>query len=201
MVFNFPFPHGKPYGYTILSVLNVPARSANGLHIEGITSLFLLLISLILLTKSVNKYHGRLIVVSIIIVVASPTFLASTFQKTFASGIYAVSYERELSRCSFEMTDKTKMRAVCELPFENYSRDDVQFSIEFYEEYPFEDAIKMLSLMKENEPYEVKLNGKERKRVVIEANIDVSEMKSYIEQGNTTYVNIIIKSGEKTREL
>ncbi len=59
----------------------------------------------------------------------------------------------------------------------------------------------MVSLMNNNDPYEVKLKGNERKTVKIESNIDVSNMENHIEQGSSTGVNIIIKSGEKIRKL
>jgi hypothetical protein len=90
----------------------------------------------------------------------------------------------------------------CELPFENYSKNDVEFSIEFYKRYAFKDDVQTLSLMNFNAPYKVKLSGKEIKRVKIDANIDVSKMgKSIIDSGEATRVNIIIKSGGRSRKL
>ena len=183
------------------SVLNIPVQSVNGLQYVGIASLALLIASLYLFTKSVNKYHGRIVLLAIIIAMFAPSLIASSFQKTFATGIYAVSYERDWSNCRFEMIDETTLRGECELPFENYSRNDVQFTIEFYEKYYFEDDVQMVSLMNNNAPYEVKLKGNERKTVKIESNIDVSNMENHIESGGSTFVNIIIKSGEKVRKL
>ena len=201
MVFNFPFPHESPYGETIVSVLNIPIRSVNGFHYVGIASFLLFIVGLYLLVNSVEKYNGRLVVVAIIIVLAGPSMIANSFQKTFAKGIYAVSYERDLSRCHFEMINETTLLGECELPFENYSRNDVHFSIEFYEKYYFEDDVQMVSLMNNAAPYEVKLKGHERKTVKIKRNIDVSNMENHIEGGDASSVNIIIKSGEKSRRL
>ncbi|CAI9392335.1 hypothetical protein MHI39_01220 [Heyndrickxia sp. FSL K6-6286] len=201
LVLNFPFPHESPYGETVASVLNIPVQSVNGLHYVGIASLALLIASLYFLTKSVEKYHGRVVLVAIVLALFAPSMIASSFQKTFATGIYAVSYERDWSNCQFEMIGETTLRGECELPFENYSRNDVQFTIEFYEKYYFEDDVLMVSLMNNNDPYEVKLKGNERKTVKIESNIDVSNMENHIEQGSSTGVNIIIKSGEKIRKL
>ena len=99
------------------------------------------------------------------------------------------------------MKNETILHAVCELPFENHSRNSSQFSVEFYEDYPFEDDIRMVSLMNNDAPYEVRLSGKERKRVIIETDIDVSRMKNHIEGGEARFVAIIIKSGGKTRKL
>ena len=201
LILNFPFPHESPYGETIASVLNIPVQSVNGLQYIGIASLALLIASLYFLTKSVKKYHGRVVLVAIIIAIFAPSMIASSFQKTFASGINAISYERDMSYCQFDMIDAKTLQGECELTFENYSSNDIQFSIEFYEEYFFEDDVQMVSLMNNNAPYVVKLKGNERKMVKIESNIDVSNIENHVEQGNATGINIIIKSGEKMRKL
>jgi hypothetical protein len=138
---------------------------------------------------------------AIVIALFAPLMIASSFQKTFATGIYAVSYERDWSNCQFEMVDETTLRGEYELPFESYSRNDVQFTIEFFEKYYFEDDVRMVSLMNNNAPYMVKLKGNERKTVIIESNIDVSNIENHVEQGSSTGVNIIIKFGEKIRKL
>ncbi|MBD1379631.1 hypothetical protein [Metabacillus arenae] len=201
LVLNFPFPHESPYGETVASILNIPIQSVNGLQYIGIASLALLITSLYFLTKSVKKYHGRVVFLTIIIAIFAPSMIASSFQKTIATGIYAVSYERDMSNCRFDMIDATTLNGECELSFENYSRHDVQFTIEFYEKYYFEDDVRMVSLMNNNAPYVVKLKGNERKTVKIEANIDVSNRENHVEQGGSTSFNIIIKSGGEIRKL
>jgi hypothetical protein len=201
MALNFPFPHENPYGESIAWILDIPVRSAKGFHYVGITCLFLLIAGLYFLTKSLEKYQGRFVLLAIFISMSSPLYIASSFQKTLATGIYAVSYERDFSTCSFEMIDEETLNGVCELPFENYSRDDVHFTIEFYEKYQYEDDAPMLSLMNNGAPYKVELKAKERKKIIIETNIDVSQMENHIESGEITYVNLVIKSGVKSRKL
>ena len=105
-----------------------------------------------------------------------------------------------MSYCQFDMIDAITLHGECELTFENYSSKDAQFSIEFYEEYFFEDDIQMVSLMNNNAPYEVRVKGSERKIVKIESNIDVSNIENHVEHGSSTGVYIIIKSGEKIRK-
>jgi hypothetical protein len=94
LVLNFPFPHESPYGETIASILNIPVQSVNGLQYVGIASLTLLIASLYFLTKSVEKYHGRVVLLAIVIALFAPSMIASSFQKTFATGIYADSFFR-----------------------------------------------------------------------------------------------------------
>lgn len=199
MALNFPFPDGTSNGDTVVSVFNIPVQYVNGLNYVGITSFILLIVSLYILWKSLGKYHKRLVVIAIIIAIFTPPFLARSFQKTFATGIYAVTYDREKSNCSFEMVNKTTLKGVCELPFENYSRNEIQFTIGFYDQN--QDNLQMVSLMNNNAPYKVKLRGKESKNVKIEANIDVSKMESHIENGEATGVDITIKSGRSSRKF
>lgn len=201
MALIFPFPHKNPYGEAVALVLNIPIKSVNGFHYVGITSLLLLIASLYLLAKSLKKYQIRWILIAILVAIFTPPFVANTYQKTIATGIYAISYQDHESICNFEMKNEETLHGICELPFENYSKNSHQFTIEFYEEYPFEDDIQMVSLMNSDAPYEVRLRGKERKRVIIETDINVSQMENHIESGQASYVTIIIKSGERTRKL
>ncbi|RDW17693.1 hypothetical protein CWR45_10130 [Oceanobacillus chungangensis] len=148
-----------------------------------------------------KKYHWRFVIIAILIVIFAPTFAVNSFQKTFATGIYAVSYSEEESNCSFAMINEKTLQAECELPFKNCSNNDVQFSVEFYEELVYKDDLPMVSLMNNDAPYEIMLKGKENKHVKIRTNIDVSNMENHIEGGEATGVNIIIKSKGKSRNL
>ncbi|MBS4209512.1 hypothetical protein [Bacillus sp. FJAT-50079] len=201
MVLNLPFPHESLYGETIVSAFNIPIRSVNGFHYIGISLFLLFLISIYLLINSLEKYHGRIVILAIILVSIGPSMIASSFQKTIATGIYAINYERDLSSCHFEKINETTLLGECKLPFQNFNRNDVHYTIEFYEKYYFEDDIRMLSLMNNDSPYEVELKGHERKTVKIKTYIDVSNMENHIENGEASSVNIIIKSGEKSRRL
>ena len=201
MALNFPFPHKNPYGEAVVLVLNIPLRTVNGFHYVGFASFLLLIASLYLLVKSLGKYHFRFVLIAIVASIFIPPIVANIIQKTIATGIYAISYQSEESNCNFEMKNETTLHGICELPFENYNRGNTQFTVEFYEHYPFEDDIQILSLMNNDAPYEVTLRGKERKRVIIETDIDISQMKNHIDAAHARDVTIIIKSGEKIRKL
>ncbi|PAE16126.1 hypothetical protein CHH91_10860 [Virgibacillus sp. 7505] len=198
---SFPFPHRTPYGDTILSVLNFTIRTVNGLNFIVVFSLTLFIASLFFLTRSLKKFHKRAVLVAIILVVVLPQMIISTYQKTFAEGIDAVYYNVENSNCEFEMVDESTLSGECNLSFENYSSDDVQFTLEFHEDFHFEDDVPMVSLMNNKAPYEISLDRKEIKVVKIKTDIDVSNIENHVESGNAFGVNIIIKSGEKMRKL
>lgn len=98
------------------------------------------------------------------------------------------------------MINEETLHGECDLPLKNYSENDVQFSIEFYEKYP--SKYSKVSLMNKNGPYKVRLKGKESKVIQIEADIDVSKIKKHSDGGAMTgSVPIIIRSGEKSRKL
>ncbi|WP_223589314.1 hypothetical protein [Neobacillus bataviensis] len=200
MVINFPFPHEKTFGET-MSIFNMSITTVNGISIVGITAFSLFIAGLFFLEKSLKKNQGRFIFLAILLSVLTPHYFVELFQRTVSSGIYAISYDRNESSCRFEMTNKTILHGECELPFENYSKNEVQFTIEFYEQYAFEDDVRILSLMNNSAPYKVKLGGKERRRVKIETNIGVSMIDNHIEGGEAAEVNIIIKSGKHSRKL
>ncbi|MFJ6413705.1 hypothetical protein ACIQLG_13040 [Terribacillus saccharophilus] len=191
---SFPFPHAIPYGETIISVFNFPIRTVNGLNFMGVFSFALFIASLFFLTRSLKKYHKRAVLIAIILVVLLPQMLISSYQKTIATGIYAVFYDREASYCEFEMVGESTLGGECELSFENYSTDDLQYTLEFQE--------SMVSLMNHNKvPYEVSIEGKEKKVVKIKTNIDVSNIENHVEGGSASDINIIIRSGDKIRKL
>ncbi|SEN94839.1 hypothetical protein [Terribacillus saccharophilus] len=200
-VMNFPFPHAIPYGETVAEIFNFPIRSANGWHYVGIASLTIFIASIFFLTRSLKKYHMRAFLLAILIAIFVPAIILSTYQKTFAKGVNAVYYNDEVSNCEFEMISESTLSGECELSFENYSSKDVQFTLEFHEDYYFEDDVPMVALMNNKAPYEVDLSGKEKKIVKLKTEIDVSNMENHIEGGSASGVNVIIKSGEKMRKL
>ncbi|MFJ8261143.1 hypothetical protein ACIQ4I_04160 [Rummeliibacillus sp. NPDC094406] len=199
LILNLPIPNEGPLGETVASDLNIPVRSTNGILYVGITSLTLLLAGLFFLNNSLNKYHVRATLIAIMVVNFAPSMIVSSYQKTFATGIYAVSYESGSSSCNFNMINKKTLHGECKLPFKNYSSTDIKFSIEFYDKY--DGGVPMVTLMNNNGPYEVELKGNQRKTENIETNIDVSKIKNHIYGGNAMGVNIILKSGKKMRKL
>ncbi|CQR46807.1 hypothetical protein BN1058_01082 [Paraliobacillus sp. PM-2] len=182
-------------------LLNIPIRFAGGVHTVGISSLFLFIVGIFLLVKSLNNYHGRIVLIVILIFNFTPEFVVNSYQKNFATGIYAVSYENEQSNCSFEMISEKTLHGECVLPFYNYSNNDVQFTVTFVERHLHKYDLPMVSLMNKDGPYEVTLGAKESNDVHVETNINVSNMKNHIENGQAMGVNIIIKAKGKSRNL
>lgn len=198
IIITIPFPHAYSLGEALFMKLNIPTRIFNGFHTVGLISLLLLIVGMYILVQSLKKYRIRIALLTLLIIFIAPVFLVGLFQKTFATGIYAVSYEAEESYCEFSRIDDVTLLGVCELIFKNNRNEPVTFSIEFYEE---PDDIPMVSLMNRASPYLVSLNAKEEQLVVFEAEIDVSGLENYVESGNAQWIQIIIEDNGKRREL
>ncbi|MBT2640513.1 hypothetical protein [Bacillus sp. ISL-39] len=198
---NFPFHHEYPVGQERSSALGFPLTTMDGVSYIGVSGLVLFIISQFFLVKSLKIYHKRLVLISMVLVVFLPLEMVNAYQKTFATGIYAVEYERGESFYRFEMKDDTTLYAVCHLPFENHSNQTVQFDIDFYEKYLFEDDYPILSLMNEGGPYEVTLHGKGRQMVRIDTEIDLSKLGRDSLSAEGLGINLMIVDGEKVRKL
>ncbi|MCM3666258.1 hypothetical protein M3204_17720 [Mesobacillus subterraneus] len=198
---NFPFPHEYPIGQEISSALNFPIRTMNGVSYIGVTGLILFVISLYFLVKSLEKFHLRMVLIAIFLVVFLPMELVSAYQKTLATGINAIEYERRGSSCRYEMKGEKKLYATCQFPFKNHSNQTVHFNIEFYEKYLFEDETPLLSLLNQGGPYEVIMHEKEREIVTIETDIDLSKLGVDSMSGESWGINLKIVDGDKVRKL
>ncbi|WP_163971174.1 hypothetical protein [Oceanobacillus halotolerans] len=197
---NIPFPHHEPLGETVAWILGVPVRTTNGFYVIGLFSLLLVIIGLYFLMMALKKYHVRMVVLTLVLVSIMPQSLADLYQKTFASDIYAIGYERESSHCVFDKVAATTLHGECFLSFENHSQEEVTFLLEFRDPYP--SSVKMETLMNEHAPYEVSVKGNEQKNVRLETNLDVSELENVIENGTTNGVHIRIYSDQnRIREL
>nr|WP_134163612.1 hypothetical protein [Evansella clarkii] len=86
--------------------------------------------------------------------------------------------------------------------FENHSSEEVHFTVEFFEEYWFEEAFRSLSLMNNGAPCEVELKGKERKTVKIETDIDSFASGYHLGGEFINYeISFIINSEQGQRRL
>lgn len=200
MMLTVPFPNTLHIERGI-SVVNVLIKTENGYQREGVLTLLLLFVSLYFLVKAVRNYRILWGISALILFIFVPSILVNAYQHTYATGIAAISYDVEKSDCQFEMVDDFTLKGSCRLPLQNLSSDEVTFNIEFYESYWYEDAVRMVSLMNEDAPYEVTLKGNEKKWVRVEALIDVTEIVNHIEKGTVSGVHIIIDGGVDKRKL
>ncbi|SEN55557.1 hypothetical protein SAMN05192533_11521 [Mesobacillus persicus] len=198
---TFPFPDTYLSSRTLTSIFNIPITTMDGVNTIGVFGLLLLVASLLLLAKSLDKYRVRSVFVAMILFMLMPYLLISIYQQTIATGIYAVNYELDSSQCEFTRVDANTVNGVCEFSFTNNSRNAVEFGVEFYDDYWYEESVQTVSLMNTGAPYKVELAGKEKKRVTVETNIDVSEVENQFDQASSYQVNIKIHAENEERKL
>ncbi|MCE7792838.1 hypothetical protein K8O68_10465 [Salipaludibacillus sp. CUR1] len=201
MAMNFPFPHDYPFGQSEMVVFMITVINIDGWSIYGVVNLMVLTASFYFLIKGFEKYHIRLIIAGILIFTFLPSGLVNAYQQTFASDIYAVAYDSRASNCKVTNYSETKSLARCNLHFQNHSSEAVLFSIKFHEEYWFDFQNESLVLLNQHAPYEVVLQGNEKRVITIEEEIDVSAVKEPFNVTEMIEVNIIISSDAGRREL
>jgi hypothetical protein len=198
---NFPFPHEYPIGQELSSAFNFPITTMDGVSYIGVTGLILFIISLFFLVKSLDQYHVRMVLMAMFLVVFLPMEMVNAYQNTLARGIYAIEYERESSSCVFETKGEKTLTANCQLTFENHSNKTVRFSIEFYEKYRFEGDMPVFPLLNKEGPYEVTLSGKQRETVIIDNEMELSQLGISYFGGHSSGINLKIVDGERVRNL
>jgi len=92
---NLPFPHETRIGEALLSGFNIFSSVKGGAYIVGIVSAGLLICCLYALNKSIRNYHAICTFISYIVMLLGPQLLVQAYQHTFASGIHAISYNKE----------------------------------------------------------------------------------------------------------
>ncbi|MFV8829960.1 hypothetical protein [Alkalihalobacterium sp. APHAB7] len=110
---NLPFPHHYSLGELIGTFFGIPVRSVTGIHYGNIFLLFLIIGGLFALSRSLEKYRGRFVLLALFILIVGPSYIVDVIQNTFASDIYAVSYERHASHCIYEMINDDTLRGEC----------------------------------------------------------------------------------------
>ncbi|RNA70183.1 hypothetical protein [Alteribacter keqinensis] len=180
MALNFPFPHATyQRGVHSAVVLGIPVSTTDGIMWLGWLYITMIAAAVVLLVKALDKYKLRLSLLSLLLVNALPIATASAYERTIASGVYAVSYESGESVCEFNRTGNEPMKVECELMFTNHSNEAVFFTLSFMERYSgYKEFNEVLSLLNENGPYEVSLRGSERKVVSISKEMNVSTTSS-----------------------
>lgn len=198
---TFPFPDTNLSSRTLTSVLNIPISTMDGVNMIGVFALLLLVVSLFSFAKSLDKYRARSVLAALLLFMFLPSLLVSFYQQTFAIGIYAVSYELDSSQCEFTRVDANTVNGVCEFTFTNHNRKAVEFGVEFYDDYWYEESVQTVSLMNTGAPYTIELKGKEQKRVRLETNIDVSDVENQLDHASSNQVNLKIRADNKERKL
>ncbi|MFG6149185.1 hypothetical protein [Halobacillus sp. B23F22_1] len=190
MFINFPYPHERS---------NVLFENET-MNFLALIPLVLLIVGVVILIQAFNKYKVRMILLILIISSFVPSLTILGVQHTVASGIYAVSYDKENSECSYEMIDSTTLETECELNFENHSQEEVDFELEFqperYEGFP----VDVFTLLNKAGPHHISLEAGEKETIWVKEMFSLPSRTDHF-GGQSSLMDVNIKSGERERRL
>ncbi|WP_318614564.1 hypothetical protein [Sporosarcina sp. YIM B06819] len=195
----FPFPNNEMLDARV-TFMSFPIRNPDGYMVLGIIGSVLFIIAMTLLVIGLKKYHFRTIAIVVIVYAFLPSVLITLYQETFASGIMAISYDRN-GTCNFDYVKEDLLNGQCNLMLHNRSNEAVSFELEFLDSFFMEDEVRMESLMNLGGPYRITIEGNRKKSIQLMELLDVSEVPKHIEGGNSRNIHLKIVDEETARIL
>lgn len=202
MVLTFPYPNNFHSDMT-MSIFNIPIKIAGSIHQVGVVSVVLLLFSLICLVRALNSHQFIAVIIAIVAFSFIPKIVINLYQESFASGIYAISYDEKQTKCEFtrDEIDDVFLQGKCEVYFINHSNEEVTFEVTFHEtDFGIEDNLTE-SLMNINGVHSISLAPKESRTVEIEETIDTTLIHNAIYSGTSHGVKVKIHANGNERVL
>ena len=205
-ILNIPFPNSTPLGHSVFSFLGLPIygneETMTGFSYANNAWAIMLLISLFLLYKSLNRHRLKLTILVAFIVTSGPGCMIEVMQKTVLSGMYAVSYDAENSNCTFETNKReTILTGNCKLSFENNRSKPVTFEVAIDKRTFFEDEQPFLQMMNKPKLHTVTLESKGYQTVEITSSIKVADLPSELYIGEMNGFHVKIYPNGKKRYL
>ncbi|TYS63466.1 hypothetical protein FZC76_19800 [Sutcliffiella horikoshii] len=195
MIMSFPFELNSPYGPERTSVLSIPKRTVEGTVYVGVITVSILLLGIVFLVIALKEYRARAVIMTVLLFMFGPLMIAEAYQTTFATGIDAISYDKERSTCSYEAKDETTMTAQCELYLQNHSKEDVSFKLTFYEE----EFLKGPQYMNNGGPFDIIVPPKNENPIIVKRVLKLEKEQPF--SGSDSHFNVILEAEGKKRIL
>lgn len=190
---SLPYPNNMNT-YASVQVLTVPIKTTDGLYMEGILSILLLIASIVCFMKSVTQLKSAAIIIPIVVYLVLPSVAIPMYQAYFAKGMYALSYEQEKAACQLTALDEQQLQLYCELPMQNYSNEPVNVALEFI---GHDDVTQQLNAQA---PYAIEVPAKLDGLIVVdELLINETQQVPYVQ--STTNFAIRFVENDKKRTM
>lgn len=199
MCLFFPYPYNEAM-IAHTTFMSIPIETHDGYVLLGIFCSILFIIAMIILLRSINKYHFRTFVIVVLLYSFLPHLLIMAYQETFASGIMAISYKGD-GNCHFDMVGKDLMNGECTLVLHNRSNEAVSFDLQFIDTSFFKDDERMNSLMNIAGPYHVTIEANREKSIHLKELLDVTNVPNHIYSGGSSKVHVQLRDGDNERTL
>ena len=195
----FPFPNNVMLLETRTTFMSFPIRNQEGFIWLGVIGSILFIIAMVLLMKSITKYHIRTFIIAVIIYMFLPQLLITMYQETLASGIYAISYDNN-GTCYFNAEGEDLLTGECNFLLHNRSNQDVTFELEFLDSSFMEEG-EMNSLMNLAGPYIITIEANRKKSINLIELLNVKDVPNHIEGGAANNIHFKLIDGNAERIL
>ncbi|MEE3809201.1 MULTISPECIES: hypothetical protein [Lysinibacillus] len=199
MCLFFPYPSNEVM-HAQSSFMSFPIQTQDGYVLLGIIGSILFIFAMILLARSINKYHLTTIVSVVLLYSFLPHFLIMAYQETLATGIMAISYKGD-GNCDFEMVSKDLMNGDCTLVLHNRSNEAVSFDLVFLDSHFSKEDVRIPSLMNIAGPYHVTIEANREKLIHLKKLLDLSKVPHPIYGGGSSNVQVKLLDGNNERTL
>ncbi|WLV23692.1 hypothetical protein QR721_08540 [Aciduricibacillus chroicocephali] len=194
----FPFPN-NPLLRAQATFMNFPIQDQNGYVLSGIFCSALFIISFVLLAVGVKKHRIRTVILVFVLYLFLPNVAITLYQGTVASGIFAISYDKDGS-CHFESIRENLLNGECTLTLRNHSNHTVSFSMQFLDN-DLKPVYRTESLMNEPKLEKVTLKPNEKRTIHLEKKIDISKISRTISGGTSNDIHFKLIAGEFERDF
>lgn len=195
MIMSVPFRLHSPYGPERTTVLSIPITTVEGPVYVGMITVSILLLGLGFLVLALKKYKVRAVILAVLLFAFGPLKFAEAYQNTFATGLNAISFDKENSTCIYEAKDERTMIAQCELYLKNHSKEDVSFKLTFYEEEWFEGP----QYMNNASPFKLTVPANNENPIIVKRELKLKKEQTF--SGSNSHFNVILETKGKQRIL
>lgn len=193
----FPYPNNHLFDARV-TFLFFPLKDGNGFIPMGVVGSLLFILTLAMLVLGLKKFHTLAVIIVSSAFILLPLLVISIIQQTFASGIYAISYDNA-GECRTEEVKAMTVKAECFIKLTNYSNQEISFTMELIDSFPPEQEAQFESLLNLDGPIQVTLLPNEEKVIHLDGVIDISKNPNQIAIGTSHHVHFKLKDGEKER--
>lgn len=175
-----------------------PIKNGNGFIPIGVIGSVLFLFTLTMLVLGLKKFYTLAVLIVSSAFILLPLFIIAIIQQSFATGIYAISYDGS-GECTTEEVNEATVKGECFIKLTNHSNEDVSFTMELIDSFALEQQAQFESLLNLDGQIQITLKPKEEKTIHLNKVIDISKIQNQIAIGTSHNVHFKLKDNKYER--
>ena len=175
-----------------------PLKDVTGFIPMGVIGSLLFVLTLAMLVLGLKKCHTLAVIIVSCAFILLPLLVIAIIQQTFATGIYAISYDNA-GECTTEEVKAMTVKGECFIKLINHSNEEISFTMELIDSFPQKQEAQFESLLNLDGPIQITLMPKEERIIHLDAIIDISKNLNQIAIGTSHHVHFKLKDGKNER--